>query len=121
MSKRLEQLSDRDPLFPVQAFFNALGDRTFVDALADLLRGVGHGVNEAHCEFPGDLDPGEPRFEGVRFRLFEDEVVVSRETFERFLLAACRAQAQRCPEQRAAIAHQLAAHGLPLSPAPPAG
>ena len=121
MSKRLELVSDRDPLFPAQAFFNALSDRTFVDALVDLLRGVGHGVNEAHCELPGDLDPGEPPFEGVRFRLFEDEVVVPRETFERFLRAACAAQVQRCPEQRAAIAQLLASHGLQLSPAPPGG
>lgn len=120
MSKRLERVADDDSLFPVQAFFNALGDATFVDTLSDLLQGVGHGVNEAHCEFPADLDPGEPPFEGVRFRLFEDEVVVSRETFERFLLAACAAQVRRCPEQHEAIARQLEAHGLRLSPAPPA-
>ncbi len=121
MSKRLELVADHDPLFPVQTFFNALSDLTFVDALADLLRGVGHSVNEAHCELPGDLDPGEPSFEGARFRLFEDEVVVSRDTFERFLVAACATQVRRCPEQHAAIAQLLASHGLQLSPAPPGG
>ncbi|WP_147443944.1 ribonuclease toxin immunity protein CdiI [Corallococcus sicarius] len=91
MSDRVSLVDDDDPLFPVQAFFNAVGDGDFVEVVDALVSGVGRCSNDVCCEFPGDLDPGEPVFDGVRCSLFEDSVVVGRDVFFEFMLEACRA------------------------------
>ncbi|MDD9966109.1 MAG: ribonuclease toxin immunity protein CdiI [Myxococcales bacterium] len=89
--------------FAVQAFFNAISDDSFVRTVTALLNSVGASFNDAHCEFPGDLDPGDPPFEGVRFSLYEDEVVLSVEEMLRVLVEACSVQRVVHPEQREAI------------------
>lgn len=90
-----------DPkLFPVQAFFNAISDGAFVRVVESLLSGVGHGAEEAFCEFPDPLDPGDPPFEGVRFSIFEEEVVLDRPTFLRYLRLAVDAFLEGHPADR---------------------
>jgi hypothetical protein len=84
-------------LFPIQAFFNAISDHSFVETIANLLSGVGASFDEAHCEFPADLDPDEEPFEGVRFALYDDEVVVDLQTFRHYLELACIAYISENP------------------------
>lgn len=108
MPKRLEIVGDSDPLFPVQAFFNAVSDDSFVRTVSNLVVGIGAGADDAFCEFPGDLDPGDDPFEGVRFALYEDEVAVDERTFRRFLRLACDAYISAHPEDVEKIEDLLA-------------
>ena len=103
MGRRLAIVGDTDRLFPVQAFFNAMGDSVFLRILADLVSGVGAGVNDVHCEFPGDLNEDEEPFEGIRFSLYEDEVVVDRDTFLRFLRLAAESYVREHPHDQAQV------------------
>ena len=98
---------DNERLFPIQAFFNAISDHSFVETIANLLRGIGASFDDAHCEFPKDLDPGEEPFEGVRFALYDDEVVVGFRTFRHYLELACTAYISENPINRSKIENLL--------------
>src|SRR4051812_2518787 len=63
-------------MFPIQAFFNAIGDSSFIEMVDYLTRRVGYSINVAHVRFPTDLDPDEEPFEGVRFSIYEDNIVI---------------------------------------------
>ena len=86
MPSRLTVADSR--LFPVQTFFNAVGDASFVRMADCLTRGIGFVSDAAGCSFPSDLEPDEEPFDGVRFSLFEDQVVISVEQLRRFLAEA---------------------------------
>jgi CDI immunity protein len=77
----LKLCEDRDALFPVQAFFNAIGDASLVDIITHLVKRQGYSSDYCHCRFPGDLDPAEPTFNGVRFSHFDDVVVIAEDQF----------------------------------------
>jgi hypothetical protein len=84
------RLNLHDPqLIPVQAFFNAIGDASFVKMVDCLTSGIGFSVNDVDCTFPGDLDPGEELFDGVRFSLFEERVVITRDELQHYLQITC--------------------------------
>jgi len=87
-------------LFPVQAFFNAVGNADFVRMVDHLTRGIGYTSDEAHCSFPSDLDPGEESFAGIRFALFEDQVILNREQLRAFLTEAIAAYVATHPSDR---------------------
>ena len=103
MRNRISIVSDDDPRFPMQAFFNVISDSDFVCIIADLLQGIGAGVNDVYCQFPADVDPDVEPFEGVRFQLYEDVFVADLDTFRQFLLITCEAYLREHPEDRAAI------------------
>jgi hypothetical protein len=47
----------------------------------------GFGVEECGFDYPTDLEPGDEVFEGVRlYDAFEDEMFVSEQAFDRFML-----------------------------------
>src|SRR5262249_16956081 len=94
-------------LFPVQAFFNAVSDFNFVEVVRRLLSGIGHSTNDAHCNFPGDLDPGEETFDGVQFSLFEDSVVITIEELNRYVREACQSYLDCYPEEQDEISNLL--------------
>lgn len=98
---------DDSRLFPVQAFFNAVGDSSFVKMIDHLTRGIGYTSDEAHCRFPSDLDPGEESFAGVRFTLFEDQVLLNKEQLRTFLTEACAAYAATHPSDRLVLDQYL--------------
>jgi CDI immunity protein len=81
---------DRDPLFPVQAFFNSVSDDSFLRALACITQSTGFSTDYCHCRFPTDLDPEELRFEGVQFSLFQDVIVIPHHDFVTYLGMACQ-------------------------------
>jgi hypothetical protein len=47
------------------------------------------GFNDAVCEFPSELDEGEPKFDGVRLEIFDEAVVVSNSEFYEIVSAVC--------------------------------
>lgn len=77
----LKLCEDREPMFPVQAFFNSIGDRSLPYVVTHLLTRTGFSSDYCHCRFPADLDPGEALFVGVQFLLFEDHIVISEKQF----------------------------------------
>lgn len=78
-----------DSLFPVQAFFNALSDSSFLRVIEDMTKGIGSSIDVCHCNFPGDLDPGEEPFEGVSFSIYEEEVILSKDNLVKYVVLAC--------------------------------
>jgi hypothetical protein len=77
-------------LFPVQAFFNAMPGRAFIKTLEGFANGVGAGFNDAVCEFPNEIDLNDEEFEGVKFYIFAEELVISNSEFMRLLRDVCR-------------------------------
>lgn len=80
-----DRLQLEESMFPVQAFFNAIPDDCFDKVLASLQGHVGYSINDCHCQFPSDLDPDEESFSGVRFSIYEDEVILDDEDFQGIL------------------------------------
>ena len=95
-----------ESLFPVQAFFNAMPARSFVRTLAAFCSGVGTGFNDAVCEFPDELDGGEDRFNGVRFEIFNESVIVSNAEFLEILSKICATYVEQYPDERGTV-HEL--------------
>ena len=96
------QLEDESQ-FPIQCFFNAIGDDSFLRMLECLTNGVGYSINECHCLFPSDIDPNDISFEGIRFSLFEQSVDITNDQLETYLRLVCDDFASRYPEQRQRI------------------
>lgn len=99
MSKRI--ISDdewNDKYFPVKAFFNEISDNAFVKIIEYMSKGIGHGLNVAYCLFPGDIEPDEEPFEGVKFGVFEDEIIISYQETYNFMKEACAAYIRDFPE-----------------------
>lgn len=98
---------DDGRLFPVQCFFNAIADFHFVETIGRLLRGIGAGVHDAHCQFSTDLDPCEEEFVGVRFSLFEESTVISVGELHNHIRAACDSYFARHPDEEIAARKAL--------------
>ena len=105
MSTRLKL--DDPSLFPVQAFFNAIGDASFVQVIDHLTSRVGYSINDADCTFPADLDPGDEPFDGVRFSLFEEDKVISIEQLNDYVRRVCDAHRAHHPEDEERIEQLL--------------
>ncbi|WP_133858910.1 ribonuclease toxin immunity protein CdiI [Comamonas sp. JUb58] len=93
--------------FPAQAFFNSMKDRDFISTLEEFAKGIGRGFDDAVCEFPGELVSEDQPFKGVKFYLFEDEVVLSKLDFLRVLEEACLIYIARHPGDRIRIEELL--------------
>lgn len=110
-------------LFPMIAFFNSVGDNSFIDIVDSLTRGVGASYNSVHCHFPGDMDEyelvverGGKVPEGIEFSFdWGEEVVVDTPTFRHYLTLACEAYMRDHPEDRARIEELLARPQPPLT------
>jgi hypothetical protein len=100
-----DRLKLEDPSeFPVQAFFNAVSDNSFVDAVDCLTKGIGYSMNDAHCTFPTDLDADEKPFHGVRFSLFEQSATITREQLRCFVKLACDKYVEKHPQHKDRLA-----------------
>lgn len=89
--RRIAILAGCAPKFPVQAHFNAISDRNFLSVLSHNVRRTGASIEYCTCCFPSDLNPGDAPFEGLRFSLFDDEVVITEAEFLQFARLACDA------------------------------
>lgn len=76
-------------LFPVQAFFNAIPERSFTRVLNDFANGIGAGFDDAVCEFASEIEEGEEPYEGVKFYIFDKELIISFESFIDYLSQVC--------------------------------
>lgn len=85
--------------FPVQAFFNAVSEDEFPRMVMDLTNHIGWHVDVCHCEFPEGLEPDEEPFEGVKFSIYQDEIVLSYDDFIAAVRQACNEQKRRRPDQ----------------------
>lgn len=93
----------KESLFPVQAFFNAMPARSLIRTLAAFCDGVGAGFNDAVCEFPDELDEGVVRFNGVKFEIFNEEVIISNLEFLDIVSKVCTDFAEKYPDERDAV------------------
>ncbi len=107
MRKRIIIGDDRDPRFPVQAFFNSISDSSFIGIISNLLKYIGYCTDNACCKFPGDLDPGEELFEGVRFSLFEDVIIIDNKSFLEYLKIVCTEHIEYCPSDKEEVSNLL--------------
>ncbi len=94
-------------LFPVQAFFNAVDDESFIRVMNSLANGVGYSINECDCSFPGDLDPGEELFQGARFSLFEQSAVISHQELASYIKKVSNGFVDRYPTEQDNVARIL--------------
>ncbi|WP_157760099.1 ribonuclease toxin immunity protein CdiI [Delftia acidovorans] len=76
-------------LFPVQAFFNAMPGISLIRTLESFCNRIGAGFNDATCEFPEEVESGDDYFDGVRFSIFNEEVIISNEVFFDILSQVC--------------------------------
>jgi CDI immunity protein len=112
MPKRIVICDDWDPKFPIQAFFNAISDSDFVTVVSNLMKQVGHCDNDACCIFPSSLDPDEEVFEGVRFSLFNDRIVIDNSSFLSYLALACESYVGSHPNDNDSIQKILESNSL---------
>jgi CDI immunity protein len=77
----LKFCDDWEPMFPVQALFNAISDDCLVDVVRHFLNRHGYSSDYCHCHFPADLDPDEPSFQGVLFSHFDDMILITKARF----------------------------------------
>lgn len=75
--------------FPVISFFNAISNSDFIKVIEQMSVGIGTGINDADCSFPDDVEEYEKTFDGVRFSLIDEEVILSYEMFYYYLNKAC--------------------------------
>ena len=108
------RLNLEDNLLPIQAFFNAVSNFNFLKVIKHLLHGIGYTVNDVGCTFPTDLDPGEALFEGVRFSLFEEKIVISVEQLHLIIRQVCKVYCQDYPDEKCHCEKLLEEVGLTL-------
>lgn len=88
------KLSDKELLDPMHlpaiAFFNAISDSNFARVLQQMSLSIGTGMNDVDCSFPDDVEEYEEKFNGVKFSLLAEEVILSYDTFYYYLNKACQ-------------------------------
>ena len=104
MSAVLFELSnvENDPEWIVKEFFNsAYLQREFVSAVNAISEGRSCVINEDYCLFP-EPESSDPdlHFDGVKFGIMDDQVIVAHDAFRTFLRAACGRYIQLHPEDR---------------------
>jgi hypothetical protein len=93
--------------FPVIAFFNAISDYNFLDVVHELSLGNGYGINATVCTFPHEADSDEEEFEGIKFSLHDDEVIVDHNTFFYYFNLASSEYVKDFPDAKESIKRSL--------------
>lgn len=62
--------------------------------------GIGTGMNDVDCSFPDDVEEYEEKFNGVKFSLLAEEVILSYDTFYYYLNRACQIYLNAYPDER---------------------
>ena len=84
MARQPRLVLNDDKLYPVAGFFNSLWDQNFLEVMSQLAAGIGHGINGATCLFPDPDDPDDPPFEGAKFSVASDEVILSEKEWKAY-------------------------------------
>ncbi|WP_290331523.1 ribonuclease toxin immunity protein CdiI [Chitinimonas viridis] len=93
---------ENDPEWIIKEFFNsAYFQGEFVSAVNSIAAGRSCVINEDYCLFadPEGPDP-ELYFDGVKFGIMNDQVVVTNEKCKTFLQGACSRYVELHPEDR---------------------
>lgn len=87
---------------PIAAYFNYIPNDSFIEALANLIEGVGAGYNAWVSEFPEENEPDEEPFKGIRFadNVLKEEYIADHPTVYRFLKLAADAYINKYPADR---------------------
>ncbi|WP_037285170.1 ribonuclease toxin immunity protein CdiI [Saccharibacillus sacchari] len=101
------KLSSEDLLNPLHlpaiVFFNAISNSDFVEVIEQMSAGIGTGINDVDCSFPDDIEECEEKFDGVRFSLIDEEVILNYEMFYYYLNKACENYLDTFPDDRSKI------------------
>lgn len=89
-----------DKLLPVQAFFNAIPDRSFIETLKGFKNGVGAGFNETYCGFPGEEEFDEEPLIGIEFAVMDEEVILNYGEFYDILIQVCDSYLKNLPDEK---------------------
>lgn len=98
-----------DELLPVQAFFNAISEHSFIKTLEAFSNGIGASFDDCHCEFPGEMDSDDEIFSGIQFALYEKEVVISYSEFLEYLAIVCDSFTSERPDLKEEVARKFKA------------
>ncbi|MBN0989604.1 ribonuclease toxin immunity protein CdiI [Amphritea pacifica] len=89
----------KDRLLPVQVFFNAIPDRSFIETLKAFGNATGAGFNDAFCGFPGEEDFDEEPLNGIEFAVKGEEVIIGYDEFFSILEEVCNVYSEKHPNE----------------------
>lgn len=101
-----------DPQWVVKEFFNSIYQRdNFLWVLPLIVENKGCGVNEDYCFFPDMNDP-DPFYHvtGVTFGTMDNEVTISDDQCNTYLMEACDRYLEDNPEDRDLVINALGAN-----------
>lgn len=82
--------TEHDPEWTIKEFFNrAYADDLFVRVALALNSGRGFSIDEDYCLFPDEDTIEDGFFEGVKFGIYTDSVIITRDNLQKYLLDAC--------------------------------
>jgi len=96
-----------DHLLPVQAFFNAIPDRSFIETLKAFRQRTGAGFNETYCGFPGEEEFDEEALNGIEFAIKDEQVVLGYDEFFRILSEVCTVFLEKYPNKKGEVSELL--------------
>lgn len=97
-----------DQYYTAKFYLYSIPDTTFVRVLENMSNGIGTSLDYLHCEFPGDIEAGEESFEGVRFRVLDDDGdVLGYEIFYSLLRDTCEEYLMDFPQNGEVVQHLL--------------
>ena len=91
-----------DPHWIAKQFFNSMYQQDrFLWALPLMVERTGCCVNEEFCFFP-DLNDPDPvyHFSGVNFGTFDDEIIITDEQYNSYLIEACARYVEENPADK---------------------
>ncbi len=88
-----------DRLLPVQVFFNAIPDRSFIETLKAFGNATGAGFNDAFCGFPGEEDFDEEPLSGIEFAIKGEKVIINYDEFLSILEKVCNVYSEKHPDE----------------------
>lgn len=93
-----------DEYYTAKFYLYSIPDTTFVRVLENMSNGIGTSLDYLHCEFPGDIEVDEEPFEGVRFRVLDDDgVVLGEKKFYSLLEDTCKEYLIDFPQDREVV------------------
>lgn len=97
-----------DEYYTAKFYLYSIPDTIFLRVLENMSKGIGTSLDYLHCEFPGDIEEDEEPFEGVRFRVLDDDgVVLGEEKFYHLLKNTCKEYLMDFPQDRETVQRLL--------------
>ncbi|WP_413365203.1 ribonuclease toxin immunity protein CdiI [Lysinibacillus sp. 3P01SB] len=108
MGKSRTAPDTNDEYYTAKFYLYSIPDITFLRVLENMSKGIGTSLDYLHCEFPGDIEEEEGPFEGVRFRVLDDNgIVLDEEEFYYLLKNTCKEYLMDFPQDRGTVQRLL--------------